>query len=95
MGYAANATVAGIELTDLRIEVEGDVDLTAFLGLGAGHAGYDSIRVKVHLESDADPAAIDQLHGAVIASSPVGHTLLRPIPVDIVLAARPQTGERA
>jgi len=88
VGYAANATVAGIELTDLRIEVEGDVDLTTFLGLGAGHAGYDSIRVTVHLDSDADSAAIDKLHSAVIASSPVGHTLLKPIPVDIALAER-------
>ena len=86
VGYAANATTAGIELTDLRIELEGDLDLTTFLGLGDGHAGYDSIRVKVHLNSDADSAAIDELHRTVIGSSPVGHRLLRPIPVDIELA---------
>ena len=86
VGYAASATTAGIELTDLRIELEGDLDLTTFLGLGDGHAGYDSIRVKVHLNSDADSAAIDELHRTVIGSSPVGHTLLRPIPVDIELA---------
>ncbi len=86
VGYAANATVAGIELTDLRIELEGDIDLTSFLGLGEGHAGYDSIRVKVHLESDADSSAVDELHRSVLGSSPVGHTLLSPIPVDIELA---------
>ncbi len=86
VGYAANATTAGIELTDLRIELECDIDLTTFLGLGDGHAGYDSIRVKVHLEGDADSATIEKLHRTVIGSSPVGHTLLRPIPVDIGLA---------
>ena len=86
VGYAANATAAGIELTDLRIELEGDLNLSTFLGLGPGHAGYDAIRAKVHLESDADAAAIDELHRTVTGSSPVGHTLLRPIPVEIDLA---------
>ncbi len=85
VGYVANATTAGIELTDLRIELEGDIDLTTFLGLAEGHAGYDSIRVKVHLESDAESGAIDELHRTVLGSSPVGHTLLKPIPVDIDL----------
>ncbi len=86
VGYAANATTAGIELKDLHIQLEGDIDLTTFLGLGEGHAGYDAIRVKVRLDSDADPAAIEELHRTVLGSSPVGHTLLRPIPVDIDLA---------
>ncbi len=86
VGYAANATTAGIELADLRIELEGDIDLTTFLGLSDGHAGYDSIRVTVHLESDADSTAIDELHRKVVGSSPVGHTLVKPIPVDIRLA---------
>lgn len=86
VGYAANATAAGIVIDDLRIELEGEVDLHAFLGLRDGHAGYDSIRVKVHLESDADPAAIQALHTKVTATSPVGHTLQRPIPVSIQLA---------
>lgn len=86
VGYSVNARTAGIELSDLRIELEGDLDLTTFLSLSEGHAGYDSIRVKVHLGSDADSAAIDELHRTVLGSSPVGHTLLRPIPVDIELA---------
>ena len=57
VGYVANATTAGIELSDLRIELEGDLDLTTFLGLREGHAGYKSIRVKVHLESGGDRPA--------------------------------------
>lgn len=93
VGYAANATKAGIELTDLRIEIEGDIDLKTFLGLSDGHAGYDSIRVQVHLAGDADSAAIDDLHRAVVGSSPVGHTLLRPIPVAIDLAVGPGDAE--
>src|SRR3954449_6744676 len=61
VGYAANASVAGIELRDLRIDVTGDVDLHVFLGLSEGHAGFDSISAKVHLESDAPRAQIAEL----------------------------------
>ena len=86
VGYAANATVAGIAIRDLRIELTGDIDLHAFLGLGEGHAGFDDIRVAVHLDADAPPDAVKALHDKVIGSSPVGHTLSRAIPVTIELA---------
>ncbi len=86
VGYAANATVAGIELKDLRIDLEGDLDLHAFLGLKDGNAGYDNISVRVHIDSDAPAEAIQALHDKVVGTSPVGHTLARPVPVKIDLA---------
>jgi hypothetical protein len=33
-------------IRDLRIELEGDLDLHAFLGLREGHAGYEALRVS-------------------------------------------------
>lgn len=86
VGYAANATARGIELTDLRIKVTGDLDLQSFLGLRPGHAGFQDITAEVHLESNADPAQIADLHEAVTATSPVGHTLASAVPVAITLA---------
>lgn len=87
VGYAANASAAGIELKDVRIELEGDLDLHTFLGLSPqGNAGYDNISVKVHIDSDAPPEAIRALHDKVVGTSPVGHTLSRPVPVKIDLA---------
>lgn len=86
VGYAANASAAGIELNDVRVELAGDLDLHTFLGLREGHAGFDAIRVAVHIDSDADQEALDELHRKVTATSPVGHTLARAIPVDIRLA---------
>lgn len=85
VGYAANATAAGITIDDLRIDLEGELDLHTFLGLRDGHAGFDAIRVSVHLESRADQSAIEYLHRRVVETSPVGHTLQRPIPVSIQL----------
>jgi uncharacterized OsmC-like protein len=86
VGYAANATAQGTELTDLRIQVTGDLDLHSFLGLRPGHAGFQTINAAVHLQSNATPDQISDLHDAVIGSSPVGHTLQSAIPIQIHLA---------
>ena len=87
VGYAANATVAGIELKNLRIELEGDLDLHTFLGLRPdGHAGFDSISARVSIESDAPASQIEELHRKVVSTSPVGHTLVQAIPLKVELA---------
>jgi len=83
IGYAANATVAGIEIRDLRIDVEGDLNLKSFLGLEPGHAGFETLRATVHIESDADDEAIAALHDTVVATSPVGHTVAAAIPLTV------------
>jgi uncharacterized OsmC-like protein len=83
IGYAANASVAGITIRDLRINLDGDLDLHTFLGLADGHAGFSAIRVAVHLDTDADDAAVAELHKKVAATSPVGQTLSKAIPVEI------------
>jgi uncharacterized OsmC-like protein len=83
VGYAVGASAAGITIRDLRIDVNGDLDLHAFLGLADGHPGFSAIRVAVHLDADADEAAVAGLHAKVAATSPVGQTLSRAIPVEI------------
>lgn len=85
VGYAANASVAGIEVEALEIELSGDLDLHTFLGLADGHAGFQNINAQVRITSDASDAAIAALHEKVTRTSPVGHTLARPIPVAIEL----------
>jgi len=86
VGYAANASAAGIEIRSLSIDLEGAIDLHTFLGLGGDNAGYESIRVGVHLDADATPEQIQALHRKVVGSSPVGHTLSRGVPLKIELA---------
>lgn len=86
VGYAANATAAGIAIDALTVELEGDLDLRTFLGLEPeGHAGFSSIRATVHLDGDASAEQLGELHEKVVGTSPVGHTLARAIPVDIEL----------
>lgn len=87
VGYAANATAVGIEIKSLSIELEGDLDLRTFLGLDPdGNAGYEAIRVKVDLDSDATPDQVAQLHETVVGTSPVGHSLSLAVPVTIDMA---------
>jgi uncharacterized OsmC-like protein len=88
VGYAANATVRGITLDSLRIDVSGPVDLHSFLGLREGHAGFDEINAVVHLTSSAAPDEVEALHAHVQRTSPVGHTLAAALPVSITLADR-------
>jgi uncharacterized OsmC-like protein len=85
VGYAANAAVAGITLHDVRIELTGDVDLHAFLGLREGHAGFEGIRISVHIDSDAPTKQLEALHSKVVGSSPVGHTLSRAVQLEYEL----------
>jgi len=84
VGYAANATAAGIAIEKLTIDIEGDINLKTFLGLDPiGNAGYEGVRVSVDLQSDADTDQLTALHQTVIGTSPVGHTLQRPVPISI------------
>jgi uncharacterized OsmC-like protein len=92
VGYAANATAAGIEIRDMTLVVEGDLDLHVFLGLKDGHAGFSGIKVRVDIASDATPEALKALHDKVLATSPVGHTLTRAVPLDVSLGAHPSEG---
>ena len=94
VGYAANATVLGIELRGVTIGLEGDIDLRTFLGLAAGNVLHPR-RLGCRF-ADAADASLEQLRGLhekVVGSSPVGHTLTRAVPVHIALA--PQAERRS
>jgi uncharacterized OsmC-like protein len=87
VGYAANASAQGIAIKDLRINLEGNLDLRTFLGLGTDNAGYNAINVTVDVSSDATDEQLARLHEHVVGTSPVGHTLSRAVPVNIELAS--------
>ncbi|MDX2009127.1 MAG: OsmC family protein [Myxococcaceae bacterium] len=86
VGYAANASAQGIAIRSLSLSLEGNLDLHTFLGLAQGNAGYENVKVTVHLDADATPEQLEALHRKVVGTSPVGHTLQRAVPVSIELA---------
>ena len=85
IGYTANASVRGIQIEDLRIELEGHIDLPVFLGLHEGHAGYSDVAIKVYLKADAPQQTLEELHQQVLKTSPVGQTIEKAIPLNATL----------
>lgn len=54
VGDAANAAAMGIELDDLRFELEGDIDLRSFLRISEDvRPGYDSLTCTAFVDADA------------------------------------------
>lgn len=86
VGYTMNAARRGIKIKELRVELDGDLDLAGFFGLSDNvPPGFSGIRATVHLDADASPADIQALHEHVIKTSPVGCILKRPLGVSTEL----------
>jgi uncharacterized OsmC-like protein len=88
IGYAMNAAVRGIKLDDIRIDLEGEIDLPGFLGLEPPEQlhmdklpGFKTITAKVKIKADVDEKTLQELHKHVVSTSPVGLTLSRPVAV--------------
>lgn len=83
VGYAAAATVQGVKLNSLKIDLEGDLNLLPFLGLGkkGDHAGYNGVTININIYSDGSKEQIEVIHEHVIGTSPVGTTLQNPVPL--------------
>ena len=80
VGYVAHAAVRGITLDDCRIETEGELDLRGFLGLGDEvPAGYRRISYTVFLEGDGTREQYEDIHQAVMATSPNYFNMAQPI----------------
>jgi uncharacterized OsmC-like protein len=80
VGYVAQASVRGIELDACRIETEGELDLRGFLGIDENvPAGYRRISYTVFLEGDGTREEYEEIHQAVMATSPNYFNMAQPI----------------
>ncbi|HEX8261925.1 MAG TPA: OsmC family protein [Allosphingosinicella sp.] len=80
VGYVAQASVRGIALDSCRIETEGELDLRGFLGLDETvPAGYRRISYTVFLEGDGTREQYEDMHQAVMATSPNYFNMAQPI----------------
>ncbi len=86
-GFVVNASARGIKLDSLRVELEGDLDLRGFLNLAEGvRPGYEQIRMKFFIESDAPADQIEELLQNTKNLSPVYDIITNPVPVNVELA---------
>lgn len=90
VGYAANAAAMGIELQDLRFELDGEVDLRGFLGIDEDvRPGYEGISCTAYVDADASDAELAELRDRVEATSPLIDCITNSVPVETDVVATP------
>ncbi len=82
VGFIYNASAKGLEVEELRYQVEGDLDLRRFLGLGGPRAGFSAIRATGWVRSsNASKEQLEELCQYVQDTSPVRDILANAVPV--------------
>jgi uncharacterized OsmC-like protein len=90
VGVAYNAAAQGIRIDSLAFDLEGSLDLRAFLGLADDvRPGYDGIRLTCRMTSDAPRERLESLWTHVQRTSPVLDIVRNPVPVHLALDAAP------
>jgi uncharacterized OsmC-like protein len=80
VGYVYEAANRGVALDDCRIEMEGELDLRGFLGLDEGvPPGSRRINYVVTLDGDGSREQYEEIHQAVMATSPNFFNMAQPI----------------
>jgi uncharacterized OsmC-like protein len=88
VGFIYSAAAQGINVESLSFDLEGDLDLHAFLGLSDKvRPGYEGIRLTYRVKSDAPREKVIALCDYVQRTSPVLDIIRNPVPVSISLAS--------
>jgi uncharacterized OsmC-like protein len=86
VGYVAGASLKGIVLDELEIRTSGTLDLRGFLGLSDSvPPGYEAIDYEVRIKGNGTPEQFQEIHEAVMKTSPNYFNLNRPIRMNGVL----------
>jgi len=87
--YKAYGTALGIEVRGVCVELDGEIDLRGFFGVDDDvRAGFDAIKGRVVIDSDASAADLEHLKRVVDAHCPVLDMLSTPVPVVLELAGK-------
>lgn len=83
VGLMSNATLKGITLYEISIELEGDIDTGAVWGTGntpeGQSAGFTAVRVKTTLKGDAPDDVLAEIEKTAVQWSPVVNTFTKPV----------------
>lgn len=80
VAFVVGATTKGIQIDSLEIDVEGDLDLSGFLGLGgSGPVGFPQIKYDIRVMADAPDEILEEIHKQAVAHSPNAMTIANPV----------------
>lgn len=86
VGFIYNAAAQGITVDSLEFDLEGELDLHAFLGLSDDvRPGYKNIELTYRVACDAPKEKVVELCNYVQKTSPVLDILRNPVPVSVKL----------
>jgi uncharacterized OsmC-like protein len=86
VGFIYNAAAQGINVEHLSFDLEGELDLRAFLGLSDQvRPGYKNIKVNYRVKSDAPRQKLEELCAYVQKTSPVLDIIANPVPFTVTL----------
>ncbi|WLP92109.1 OsmC family protein [Gordonia sp. NB41Y] len=79
-GMVLHATLAGVQLSDLRVTVQARFDnILRWAGLvDQGNPGFHSLEIKGVVVAEADADVLDALWSRAVSGSPVAQTVARP-----------------
>lgn len=87
VGLAYNASARSIVLHQVKIDLEGDIDLRGFLGISSEiRPGYQKIRIRCQIKADASREEVDDLWAYAQRTSPVLDVVSRGVPVSLSLS---------
>ncbi|WKV09621.1 OsmC family protein [Thermoanaerobacterium sp. CMT5567-10] len=76
---SAFAKAKGINLQDFWVELEGDIDLDGFMGKSDVRPGFQEIRFKMHVKTDASKEKVEEFAKFIEKTCPVGDSLANPV----------------
>lgn len=80
VGYVAQCALRGIQIESLEIVTEGEIDLRGFFGLSQDVVpGYEGLTYTVRIKGNASEADFNEVHAAVMATSPNFYNLSAPV----------------
>jgi uncharacterized OsmC-like protein len=86
IGWVTHANRRGVDFRSLRIETRGDYDLSGYLALDQGvPPGFLNISYTVEVDTDADPAVLEEIRAAAENGSPVTQNVLRGTPIQAAI----------
>ncbi|MFC3052138.1 OsmC family protein [Kordiimonas pumila] len=83
VAFVVGATAKGVQLDSLEVDVEGDLNLSGFLGLGGeGPMGFPKIRYTLKVMADAPKDLLEEIHLQAVAHSPNAMTIANPVSLE-------------
>ena len=91
IGWVTQANLRGVDYRDLKIKVTAPFDLRGYLGIDERvRPGFTGLEYTVEVDSDADPAVLEEIKQAAEMTSPMFDNILNATPISgrIVPAGR-------